>query len=225
MLASAAQQLQESVKQVGTAGPFALAMLEVIESTAKLQEFDEMAASAQNNSATGEEAQTWREISLMTLQYCRQGLVERQNAAVKQVCELAEQGASLFHVPVPAKLPAEATQPDETKPPQNPPASPKATLVQPPPGLDAPQAPPGVWAARPPPGLKQPTADATESKSKVAPPPGFGSAKKPAQAAKDTKLPPWRRMSPQKAPAKEEESCWASPIAANLDAYSDCESD
>lgn len=248
ILLQAAKQLQDAVKETGSsAGPFAMALLEVIESSSKLQEFDEMAKSAQENEAAGEEAQTWREISLMTLQYCRQGLVEQQRAASMKVCELAAQGASLCTKMEPALVaqPAKTTSPEAfPQPPQ-----PCQSQSQPPaPGLGVPLTPPGVWAMRPPPGLDLPAAyDAegqkSEHQSDAALLPGFNHAIKPAKVQDESKAgakaqaqaqasdqaqmtAPWHcekaHMQPQ-----DFWGCSASNTVisiANLDSYSDDES-
>lgn len=246
ILAQAAKQLQDVVKETGsTAGPYAIAILELIECTAKLQEFDAMATSAEENAATSEEAQTWREISLMTLQYCRQNLVEQQRAGVAKVCQLAGEGASFYHPLAAAETPATEVAGNDTKTRQDEAASPKAVLRSP--TLDMPQSPPGCWAIRPPPGLDLPAAYDAESaepepKSKVAAPPGFNSAMNPGQinvakkrappsTATQSKTVPWR-ASPNKAapkaaaleaPASRTAGAYGDVgmLAANLDAYSD----
>lgn len=222
ILLQAAKQLQDAVKETGSsAGPFAMALLEVIESSSKLQEFDEMAKSAQENEAAGEEAQTWREISLMTLQYCRQGLEERQRTAIKELCKLADGGASLFQSATPVAQPSVGS-------PTGVPSSP--------PGLDVPQTPLGA-----PPGLELPAAEGVKTfpASKVAPPPGFGPAAEPTNKGTTKKQPPWRRQNGgARAPVVVAPTVPAPPVAAlasqdfftnetfwdsgvNLDAYSD----
>merc|ERR550514_1001615 len=95
IMAEAAEKLLEAVREVGSSpSPFAVALLELMEYSTKLQQFDDMLEDAKKE-ASSDEAKTWQQISLITLQYCRQGLVEKQQRAMRTVCDLAAQGATL----------------------------------------------------------------------------------------------------------------------------------
>merc|ERR1719335_744501 len=108
VLAQAAQQLLDAVRQNDGAepSPFALALLDLMEHSSKLHEYDEMVTVAQQT-AESEEAKTWQQVSLMTLQYCQKGLIEQQQRTLQKVTELVEKGETLLHVQdTPPELPA-----------------------------------------------------------------------------------------------------------------------
>lgn len=200
LLAQAAQKLSTAIKEAGTApNDFAKNLLELLEVSTKIDQFDEM-ASAANAEATSDEAQKWREISLMTMQHARKHLIEQQKRVIDQLHGASENGASLY------KDAHESVKPVLTaaKPPAGMLSEVKlGQAVQPPPGLAA---PPGLTCPatpskktvadtpklstlpahglRPPPGL----ASAGTAKTKttlVSPPPGFAFQKgqKPRQQA------------------------------------------
>lgn len=243
LLVQAAQKLSSAVTELGTApNGFAKDLLELIEVSTKINQFDEI-ASAANAEATTEEAQKWREISLMTMQHARTHLVDQQQRLIDQLSGAAKNGASLYKdaiqspevqsghtaVKLPPGLPSEVTP---------------APAVQPPPGLGS---PPGLTCPtkpskpasspkltalpnglRPPPGLKSAgTAPGLASKgtgsAAVAPPPGFSSSKvqKPKtqkQAAGYPKIP----QSPETNKPSFFEARFgteAAPSVMNLDAY------
>lgn len=158
VLAQAAQQLLEAVRQNDGAkpSPFAVALLDLMEHSSKLQEYDQMLSVAQQT-AESEEAKTWQQVSLMTLQYCQKGLVEQQQRALTTILQLTHEGDSLFLAKDKIEAPREAASDaaleapekdivSEFVPPSAPPPAPSA----------APLKPPGVWVTRPPPGLEGP---------------------------------------------------------------------
>lgn len=228
LIAQAADQLAQAVREVGQSpNDFAKSLLDLMEVSAKVAEFDEMAAAA-SKEAESEEAKQWQEISMLTLKYCRQGLIDEQQRAIKQVCGLAEQGASLFHKGADAAKEVPAAAAPEAAP-----------CVRPPPGVWA-KGPPGFSAppglAPPPPGLPAPPGLETCTKASGKVPTEAARAGKPAaQPSKaSSNLPPWRK-SPKVGPAKEPaqevaketaKEAHAEPPASggcalNLDAYSD----
>lgn len=236
LLAQAAQKLMTAVHETGLAQPtpFADALLELIESSSKLQEFDDMAMEAKTRQSESEEAQTWQQISLMTLQFCREGMVDRQQKALQKVMELASQGATLHSQGTIASCQEISKTNDAAAKP------PPGVFFGPPPGLTA---PPGLAA---PPGLELSSNGGNEKAvnkaggEKAASKAGNQKAGGEKLASKATgdkdKLPPWRR-NPQKAskshkeptllslptgPPKDvgffaDESFWGSQL--NVDAY------
>jgi len=206
LIAQAAEQLSLAISESGQ-GPndFARALLDLMEVSAKVVEFDEMQAAA-SVEAKSDEAKQWQEISLLTLKYCRQSLIEQQQRSIKAVSDMAEQGASLYKNLEPT---AEA------------------------PTLAFCASPPGVWAARPPPGLCPPPGISGPpglevcTKARVQLAKGAGEApsdipklqSKSAAEPKRTALPPWRKE--KKVSAKEQEPAAMVGLALNLDAYSD----
>jgi hypothetical protein len=149
VLAQAAQKLLDAVRDnEAEPSPFATALLELMEHSSKLQEYEQMMAAAQQE-ASSEEAKTWQQVSLMTLQYCHKGLIEQQQRTLERVTQLVDKGETLFHTSPPA-LPAaqDATAQEDVEP--EPPSMP------PPPPSKMPEKPPGVWVTRPPPGLDAP---------------------------------------------------------------------
>lgn len=223
LMVQAAQKLRDTVHESGQApGPLAFAILELMENSAKLQQFDQMMAVAKQE-AQSDEAKTWQDISLMTLKYCRQGLLEQQQRAVHNVCQLSEGGASLFPSSVPAVVKEE--DPVLSK-------SEKTPSISEEKSGESPQAPPGIWMMRPPPGLEPPTGVQLPP-GLAKPPPGFDVSETPKT---EKPLPPWRRPKPVSTTEKEEEkptvlsaqsTAVSSPVIAdahcsfiNFDAYS-----
>jgi len=219
LLAQAAQKLMEAVRDTGLAQPtpFAAALLELIECSAKLQEFDDMASEAQAKQTNCEEAQAWQQIAQTTLQFCRDSLLDQQEKALQKVVEMSGQGASLHSQ-------GAVTAPEERKCPPSPPG----VFFTPPPGLAA------------PPGLE--INDSGSKQKSTSSPPGLEHQASKVGGEKD-KLPPWRRNKPEgykpkasksykeatlpsspTGPPKDvgffaDESFWGAQL--NLDAYSD----
>lgn len=161
ILAEASKKLNDAIKEIGPANGFGTLLQELLEVSSKVVEFDEM-TSAVNTEATSEEAQAWKEISMVTLHHCRQQLVDRQRSLVEQLHGFSEDGASLYTV----KLES-TTETKMVKEAQDP--------IGPPPGLAPP--PPGLWA---PAGLCHPS-------GAVPPPPGFQPEKPKSKAQKAKK--------------------------------------
>merc|ERR1719321_2642917 len=99
LLAQAAQKLMEAVRDTGLAQPtpFAAALLELIECSAKLQEFDDMASEAQAKQTNCEEAQAWQQIAQTTLQFCRDSLLDQQEKALQRLWKCL--GKALLYIP------------------------------------------------------------------------------------------------------------------------------
>jgi len=95
MLAKATEALLDAVKATGE-GPseFALYLLELIEVSAKINELSDVKAAAKQT-AVSNEAKKWQELSLLTLQFCADGLNEQQKKLARQVTDMAGKGASL----------------------------------------------------------------------------------------------------------------------------------
>jgi len=197
ILVQAAEKLSAAVQEAGTApNDFAKNLLELLEVSTKINQFDEMASDA-NAETTSAEAQQWREISLMTMQHARTHLVEQQQRLVEELRVLSDSGASLYKaseiqaVPMAVKPPPGLAK--EVKSDQ--------MAVQPPPGLAT---PPGlsmstkVTNSKPPapPGLKPPPGLASAGTAPVAAPPGFNASanRKPAaqMPKKEASAHPWR---------------------------------
>jgi len=157
VLAQAAQQLLDAVRENGAEpSPFAEALLELMEHSSKLQEYEGMMSVA-NQEAKSDEAKTWQQVSLMTLQYCQKNLVEQQQRALQKVTQLLEQGESLLHIPekspeVPEHSDQDASE-NREPPSTPPPPAPTETRKE---KAATPLTPPGVWVTRPPPGLEAP---------------------------------------------------------------------
>jgi len=231
ILVQAAQKLSSAITEAGAApNDFAKNLLELLEVSTKINQFDEMTSTASAETTT-EEAQKWREISLMTMKHARTHLVEQQIRLIDQLRGASENGASLFKDALEVKPTEVKPAPTAVKPSSGP-----AKAVQPPPGLagppglpcppqpkkekaESPKSPPGL---RPPPGLASAgTAPA------VNPPPGFAFQKgqKPKKQAAGYSSP--------KAPKKSQEAnelsffearfgtkgTTAAPAAVNFDAY------
>lgn len=165
VLSRASKKLNDAIKEVGSPNDFAILLQELLQVSTKIAQFDEMTSAAEEE-ASSEEAQTWKEISMMTLQHCRTQLVDRQRLLIEKLQGLSETGASLHTSPAPLTLTTDAKTAQEVK----------VSQVGHPPGLVLPPAfapsseskaktPPGLWA---PPGLSLPSGT-----TKVAPPPGF----------------------------------------------------
>merc|ERR1719194_312406 len=96
LLAQAAQKLSSAITEAGTApNDFTMSLMQLLEVSTKINEFDEMASTA-NAETTTDEAQKWREISLMTMQHARTHLVEQQQRLIEALRGLSESGASLY---------------------------------------------------------------------------------------------------------------------------------
>lgn len=95
MLAKATEALVEAVKATGE-GPneFALYLLELLEVSAKISELSDVKAAAKQT-AVSSEAKKWQELSLLTLQFCADGLNEQQSKLVRNIGDMASKGASL----------------------------------------------------------------------------------------------------------------------------------
>jgi len=212
VLAQAAQKLLDSVRENGAEpSPFAVALLDLMEHSSKLQEYEQMMVLARQD-AESEEAKTWQQVSLMTLEYCQKGLIEQQQRALQNVTQLLEKGETLFHVqersPVPVEekspAPVEDVEAVERKPPSTaPPPAPTPTAA----GM--PQKPPGVWVTRPPPGLEAPPGLET--------PPGL------MKEVQNKPLAPWRKAAAEKKAKVQEEKLAAEAVARlgiNFDAFS-----
>lgn len=224
VLAQAAQQLLNAVRENGAEpSPFAVALLDLMEHSSKLQEYEQMLAVA-NQEAESEEAKTWQQVSLMTLQYCQKGLVEQQQRALQKVTKLMDQGDSLFQVKEESSTPPEAvpeavaeTVPEvpatdvvtkRVPPSAAPPPAPAAT--------NTPKTPPGVWVTRPPPGLEAPPG--------LEPPPGLTTMAE----VKKKPLAPWRKAAEEKKAKQQDEVQAAQAVAMlgiNFDAFSSEEDD
>jgi len=225
ILAQAAQKLSSAMAEAGAApNEFGMNLVELLEVSTKINEFDEM-ASAANAETTTEEAQKWREISLMTMQHARTHLAEQQQRLIEQLCKSSESGASLYTGPVQSS----EVEPDvmAVKPLLE--AKPAKMAVQPPPGLAGPPGLPNPSkqtagaAAGPPPGLKPPPGLASAGTAKVGPPPGFSSQKTGQRPKKAVTGYPKSPKSPQisffESRFGKETNVPAAPAVVNLDAY------
>merc|ERR1719301_391950 len=180
ILAQAAEKLSTAVQEAGAApNDFAKNLLELLEVSTKINQFDEM-ASAANAETTSAEAKQWRDISLMTMQHARTHLVEQQQRLVEELRALSDSGASLYQAPDTLAVPM------AVKPPPG---------LAPPPGLSMPVE---VTNRKPssPPGLKPPPGLASAGTAPAATPPGFNT---PANHKLATQMPkkeasvhPWR---------------------------------
>lgn len=226
LIGQAAQNLLDALREHGAApSPFAVALLDLMDQSAKLQEFDDMMAKAQQE-ASSEEAKTWQQISLMSLSYCQKGLVEKQQAALQRVRELGEQGASLFEpttsVVAAAEVPSTpevAVSPDSIA--EHPPPKPASmtkdkfeneTKVE----DEVPLVPPGVWVVGPPPGLPPPPGLESIIPASIPKEDADQIQKAAAKAAA-----PWRKVKKEKSLSPVLSPVPApSQVAVNFDAYS-----
>lgn len=202
MLLNAVQKLSDTVKETGIVpNEFATKLLQLMELTAKIQQYEEVATLA-SEKASSHEAQKWQEISLMTLKHCSTHLLEERQKTLEEIQKMAQNGGSIFKVSESIAAPVESA-------------------VKPPPGLEVVRAPPGL---KPPPGLSAPpdlTSCALQEKASDA------EVKKEAPVAKkawSTANAPWNKKKssvqapvvPQKQPAT---PAPATPCLMNLDAY------
>eukprot|EP00746_Dinoflagellata_sp_MGD_P168261 gnl/MRDRNA2_/MRDRNA2_99567_c0_seq1.p1 gnl/MRDRNA2_/MRDRNA2_99567_c0~~gnl/MRDRNA2_/MRDRNA2_99567_c0_seq1.p1 ORF type:complete len:224 (-),score=77.18 gnl/MRDRNA2_/MRDRNA2_99567_c0_seq1:69-740(-) len=209
LLLNAVQKLATATTDTGRAPTeFSKKLLELMELSAKIQQFEEVAALASEH-ASSDEVQKWQEISLMTVKHCSAQLVEQQQKAVAELQELAKNGGSLF------------TEPGSS-------AALSKSAVKPPPGLESVGAPPGLQAPKgigAPPGLSAPPglglqASKAPVQEKVAMPKEQAPAVKKAWSAASA---PWnqkKKASPQITAQKQPEMPdTAAPCVMNLDAY------
>lgn len=158
VLAQASKKLEEALKEVGPPNEFAILLQELLEVSTKVAQFDEMTFAA-TAAAISEEAQTWKEISMMTLQHCRMQLIDRQRSLIQQLQVLSQDGASLSKITAPLTLTTESKTASEVKS--------VCSRISPPPGLPSPScaypssSPSDISsstkATRVPPGLDHPS--------------------------------------------------------------------
>lgn len=208
MLLTAVQKLADTVNDTGiTPNEFSKKLLELMELTAKIQQFEEVAQLA-SQEASSDEAQKWQEISLMTLKHCCGHLLEQRQKTLAELQKIAQNGGSLFKEPV-----------------HN--AAPQESAVKPPPGLESVGAPPGL-AAPPgigaPPGLSAPPGLGHRASKEEFPP--LGTKKAPVAKKADHSNAPWnkKKSSPQASPqpspvVPEKQPAFSAPCVMNLDAY------
>jgi len=199
MLLNAVQKLSDTVKETGAApNEFAKKLLELMELSAKIQQFDDVAALA-SQEAESDEARKWQEISMMTLKHCSAHLLEQRQRTLEELQTLAQNGGSLFKAPGSIAAPLEDL------------------AVKLPPGLESFGVPPGL---KPPPGLGAPPG--------LSMPPGLGldAPKEKAPVAKkawSAANAPWnkKKSSPSSSPEITQKLPVESPSFAvmNLDAY------
>lgn len=210
LIAQAVQKLSEATGGVSQPPTeFAASLLELLEVSAKMSQFDEMNALSADE-ASSEEAQKWKEISMMTVKHCHAQLSEQQQRLIAKLHGLSQSGASLVKAPS-----IETAMKPEPKVPT--PVVPQAKAVKPPPKVS------NSWA--PPPGLSAPPG--------LAPPPGLssaGTARKGSAAPEDVeytsvkKQAPWNLKKQAKAqaqaPVKQEvEDGWTVKKAAKPSPY------
>eukprot|EP00746_Dinoflagellata_sp_MGD_P160324 gnl/MRDRNA2_/MRDRNA2_87007_c0_seq1.p1 gnl/MRDRNA2_/MRDRNA2_87007_c0~~gnl/MRDRNA2_/MRDRNA2_87007_c0_seq1.p1 ORF type:complete len:280 (-),score=63.08 gnl/MRDRNA2_/MRDRNA2_87007_c0_seq1:193-909(-) len=224
LLVQAAEKLSTAVTAAGTApNDFAKSLLELLEVSTKINEFDQMVAAA-NEETTSAEAQQWREISLMTMQHARTHLVEQQQRLVEELRTLSDSGASLYTTAGTNAIQT-AVKPPPGLEPQD---KPDQMAVKPPPGLAA---PPGLPVpgempnCKAPSGLKPPPGLASAGTAHVVPPPGFNAPANRKPTAHTTKkqapVHPWRINkdgSPKSKPSQENTQSVNMGVI-NLDAY------
>lgn len=114
VLSRASKKLNDAIKEVGSPNDFAILLQELLQVSTKIAQFDEMTSAAEEE-ASSEEAQTWKEISMMTLQHCRTQLVDRQRLLIEKLQGLSETGASLHTSPAPLTLTTDAKTAQEVK--------------------------------------------------------------------------------------------------------------
>lgn len=207
LLLNAVQKLATTASDTGRAPTeFSKKLLELMELSAKIQQFEEVAALACQQ-ASSDEVQKWQEISLMTVKHCTEQLVEQQQKAVAELQELAKNGGSLFTEPGSSTvLPKSAVKP----------------TVKAPPGLETVGAPPGLQA---PPGLSAPPGLGVQaSKAPVQEKAAMPNERPPVvKKAWSAASAPWnqkKKASPQSMPQKQPEMpVIAAPSVMNLDAY------
>lgn len=154
--AEATAALSKALQEFGDGTEFAASLRQLVEASAKLDEFDQLARKAGQDKPLGAEAQQWQDISMVAMQYCRESLAKQRTSALDQIIDLTSRGASLCQAPQPPQAPqGEAAQAPEAA---------LATLAvgawstpgssAVPPGLAAPAAKP-PWAQPPPPRAPQ----------------------------------------------------------------------
>lgn len=181
-------------------------------------------ASTANAETTTDEAQKWREISLMTMQHARAHLIEQQQRLIEQIHGFSDAGASLCRVAV------QSPEVEPVKMAVKPPSGVKMA-VQPPPGL-ASQPGPTAYSKQnaganakfsvPARGLRPPPGLASAGTAPVAPPPGFSTqqGQKPKkQGAGYPQNPKTRQPSFFESRFGSEASTPAAPAVMNFDAY------
>eukprot|EP00746_Dinoflagellata_sp_MGD_P011045 gnl/MRDRNA2_/MRDRNA2_123042_c0_seq1.p1 gnl/MRDRNA2_/MRDRNA2_123042_c0~~gnl/MRDRNA2_/MRDRNA2_123042_c0_seq1.p1 ORF type:complete len:238 (-),score=70.62 gnl/MRDRNA2_/MRDRNA2_123042_c0_seq1:42-755(-) len=217
ILMKASNKLEEAMKEVGSPNEFAILLQELLEVSTKVAQFNEMAFVAEQ-AAISEEAQTWKEISMMTLQHCRTQLVDRQRSLIEQLQVLAEEGASLSRSVAPPTLTTGAEVASKVEsthasgsPPPGLPSVP--TCAYPSPiqfdGSSSKKAAAPIMRA--PPGLDHP------SRTPKTPPPGFR-PQDPQLKASKIKQETSAKIANQKQVAALAEPARSSPML-NVDAY------
>lgn len=163
---------------------FAESLLELLEVTAKIQQLDDLNTSARATDPNeSDETRRWKDVSLMSANLCRGGLIEQQLGAIEKLQDIAARGGSLCveaeAAPI-ANCPAQkglhagtgGGSPPDSGGSDGEAGTGGARRASPalPPGLSA---PPGLAA---PPGLSLPASAATppSAPTGVRPPPGFG---------------------------------------------------
>jgi len=226
LLVQAAEKLSAAVTAAGTApNDFAKNLLELLEVSTKINEFDQMVAAA-NEETTSAEAQQWREISLMTMQHARTHLVEQQQRLVEELRMLSDSGGSLYTIADAQAIPMAVKPPPGLEPG----VKSDQMAVKPPPGLAAPpgiSVPSDVPNCKSPPGLKPPPGLASAGTAHVVPPPGFNTPanRKPVAQAnkKQPAVHPWRinkkEESSNKFKSCQENTQPGNMGVINLDAY------
>lgn len=144
LIAQATQKLADAMAGVSEPpNEFAKTLLELLEVSAKINQFEELNTLAADEAAS-EEAKKWRDISMMTTQFMMAQLSEQRQRLVEKLRHLSQSGASLVKDPTNE----EAVKPEpKAEKPSTPQVKAVPTAVKPPPGLSA---PPGL---APPPGL------------------------------------------------------------------------
>jgi len=238
LLAQAAEKLSSAITGAGAApNDFAMSLLELLEVSTKINQFDEMASAAEAETAS-DEAQKWREISLMTMQHARAHLVEQQQRLIEQLRGSSESGASLFKnaIQTPEVKPAitAAVKPASGLPS---PVKPAQKAVQPPPGLATPPglpvpskaktaskpaaaSPPKLSLTVPARGLRPPPGLASAgTAAPVSPPPGFSFQKGQKQKKAGYAQKPQQLSFFEARFGKETTTPVATPAVMNIDAY------
>merc|ERR1719235_1192549 len=90
-----------------------MSILELLENSAKLSELSAAKSLAQEAPTSGE-AKKWHELSLVTMQFCADGLAEQQRRLVKTVTGLSSKGASFSRHGTPALAGSDVVQPSLT---------------------------------------------------------------------------------------------------------------
>lgn len=214
ILMQASNKLEEAMKEVGSPNEFAILLQELLEVSTKVAQFNEMAFAAEQ-AAISEEAQTWKEISMMTLQHCRTQLVDRQRSLIEQLQVLSEDGASLSRSVAPSAATTGAKVTSEVKLSAGPPpglssvpgcAYPSSSSFD---GSSSKKA--ATPSVRAPPGLDLP------SRTPMTPPPGFRPQNPQLKAPKVKQESSAKITNQKQVTALAEPACSSSML--NLDAY------